>query len=249
MNNNNYKDKDDEITIDLKEIAYVLMEKLHYIVMFLLVGAVVFNMYSYFLIKPTYTSTSRLYVVSATKDSVVNFSDLSVGTNLTKDYVELLLSYPVLDKVSEKIEKDYDYKISSESLQKMISLENPEDTRILNINVTTTDPKVSKTIANALADEAVEYIPDTMGTFKPNIAQVAREAKIKTGPSYLKYTAIGALLGTLLCMAWFIFKYLSDDTIKTKKILKVFRYDTIGSFTMLRKLKNLKATKSNRSER
>lgn len=206
MNNNNYKDKDDEITIDLKEIAYVLMEKLHYIVMFLLVGAVVFNMYSYFLIKPTYTSTSRLYVVSATKDSVVNFSDLSVGTNLTKDYVELLLSYPVLDKVSEKIEKDYDYKISSESLQKMISLENPEDTRILNINVTTTDPKVSKTIANALADEAVEYIPDTMGTFKPNIAQVAREAKIKTGPSYLKYTAIGALLGTLLCMAWFIFK-------------------------------------------
>lgn len=217
MNNNNYKDTDDEITIDLKEIAYVLMEKLHYIVMFLLVGAVVFNMYSYFLIKPTYTSTSRLYVVSATKDSVVNFSDLSVGTNLTKDYVELLLSYPVLDKVSEKIEKDYDYKISSESLQKMISLENPEDTRILNINVTTTDPKVSKTIANALADEAVEYIPDTMGTFKPNIAQVAREAKIKTGPSYLKYTAIGALLGMLLCMAWFIFKYLSDDTIKTKE--------------------------------
>ncbi len=217
MNNNNYKDTDDEITIDLKEIAYVLMEKLHYIVMFLLVGAVVFNMYSYFLIKPTYTSTSRLYVVSATKDSVVNFSDLSVGTNLTKDYVELLLSYPVLDKVSEKIEKDYDYKISSESLQKMISLENPEDTRILNINVTTTDPKVSKTIANALADEAVEYIPDTMGTFKPNIAQVAREAKVKTGPSYLKYTAIGALLGVLLCMAWFIFKYLSDDTIKTKE--------------------------------
>ena len=222
MNNNNYKDKDDEITIDLKEIAYVLMEKLHYIVMFLLVGAVVFNMYSYFLIKPTYTSTSRLYVVSATKDSVVNFSDLSVGTNLTKDYVELLLSYPVLDKVSEKIEKDYDYKISSESLQKMISLENPEDTRILNINVTTTDPKVSKTIANALADEAVEYIPDTMGTFKPNIAQVAREAKIKTGPSSLKYTAIGALLGTLLCMAWFIFKYLSDDTIKTKEDIEKY---------------------------
>ena len=222
MNNNNYKDKDDEITIDLKEIAYVLMEKLHYIVMFLLVGAVVFNMYSYFLIKPTYTSTSRLYVVSATKDSVVNFSDLSVGTNLTKDYVELLLSYPVLDKVSEKIEKDYDYKISSESLQKMISLENPEDTRILNINVTTTDPKVSKTIANALADEAVEYIPDTMGTFKPNIAQVAREAKIKTGPSYLKYTAIGALLGTLLCMAWFIFKYLSNDTIKTKEDIEKY---------------------------
>lgn len=222
MNNNNYKDTDDEITIDLKEIAYVLMEKLHYIVMFLLVGAVVFNMYSYFLIKPTYTSTSRLYVVSATKDSVVNFSDLSVGTNLTKDYVELLLSYPVLDKVSEKIEKDYDYKISSESLQKMISLENPEDTRILNINVTTTDPKVSKTIANALADEAVEYIPDTMGTFKPNIAQVAREAKIKTGPSYLKYTAIGALLGTLLCMAWFIFKYLSDDTIKTKEDIEKY---------------------------
>ena len=34
-------------------------------------------------------------------------------------------------------------------------------------------------------------------------------------PSYTKFTIIGALLGLLICAAFFIVKYLMDDTIHT----------------------------------
>ena len=40
-----------------------------------------------------------MYVVSASNDSVVDLTDLNIGTSLTSDYEQLMLSYPVLDQV------------------------------------------------------------------------------------------------------------------------------------------------------
>ena len=53
------------------------------------------NAYSYFLIRPTYQSTAKMYVVSTSKNSVVDLNALNIGTSLTADYEQLMLSYPV----------------------------------------------------------------------------------------------------------------------------------------------------------
>lgn len=185
---------DDDKEIDLVDLGYALMDKLHFIILAFLLGAVLLNAYAYFMIKPTYQSTAKLYVVSASEDSVVNLSDLNIGMSLTKDYEELMLSYPVLDQVISKLNLSMD----SAELAQMIALENPADTRVLKITVTSTDPEQAKDIANTLAEIAVEYLPDTMSTNAPNIAQVARIPDQKAGPSYLKYTLIGALAGAFI---------------------------------------------------
>lgn len=204
-----FRAEDDEKEIDLIDMGMALLEKLPYIILCLLVGAVLFNAYAYFMIKPTYQSTAKLYVVSASDDSIVNLQDLNIGSSLTADYEELMLSYPVLDQVINKMNLD----MTSEELAKMISLVNPSDTRVLQIVVTSTDKQQACDIANTLADVAVQYLPDTMSTNAPNIAQVARVADKKVGPSYLKYTAIGALLGALIYCMIIIIGYLMDDTV------------------------------------
>ena len=61
----------------------------------------------------------------------------------------------------------------------MITLENPQDTRILNINVTSTDPKQARDIANTLMDVSIDYLPKTMSTNAPNVAQKAKIADRK----------------------------------------------------------------------
>ena len=121
-----------ETEIDLVDMFFALFDKLHIISLCTLVGALLLNAFSYFFIKPTYQSTSKIYVVSASKDSVIDFSDINVGTSLTLDYEQLILSYPVLSKVSDSLSLNYTMK----DLQSMISIENPSDTRILNITVT-----------------------------------------------------------------------------------------------------------------
>lgn len=202
---------EEETEIDLIDLEWALLDKIHYIVLCFLIGAVIMNAYSYFLVRPTYKSTAKMYVVSASKNSVVDLDALNIGTSLTADYEQLMLSYPVLEQVINKLNLDMD----SDTLAKMITLENPTDTRILNINVVSTDPKNARDIANTLMDVSVDYLPKTMSTNAPNVAQKAKLADHKDGPSYTKYTMIGALAGAFLYCMYLVVKYLMDDTIHT----------------------------------
>ena len=197
---------------------FALFDKLHIIILCTLVGALLLNAFSYFFIKPTYQSTSKIYVVSASKDSVIDFSDINVGTSLTLDYEQLILSYPVLSKVSDSLSLNYTMK----DLQSMISIENPSDTRILNITVTSTDPKEAMDIANKVMDISIDYLPDTMGSNTPNVAERARLADQKSGPSYTKYTIIGAVIGLILSCAVIIARYLMDDTIHSAEDMEKY---------------------------
>lgn len=206
------------LEIDLIELAFVLLDKLHYIVLFFLAGALVLNAYAYFFIHPTYQSTASLYVVSASGGSVVDLTDLNIGNTLKSDYEELIMSYPVLDRVSEKLNLGY----STGKMHSMITITNPNNTRILKLTATAESPELAMDIANTLAEVAVEYLPDTMSTDAPNIAQRARLASGKSGPSLTRYTLMGGLLGAVICSAIIILLYMLDDTIRTAEDMEKY---------------------------
>ena len=231
---------DDEAEIDLVEIGWTLLDKLHYIVLSFLIGAVLFNAISYFCIEPTYKSTAKMYVVSASKNSVVDLDALNIGTSLTADYEQLMLSYPVLEQVINKLNLDMD----SNELAKMITLDNPQDTRILNIDVISTDPKEARDIANTLMEISVDYLPKTMSTNAPNMAQKAKLPDIQDGPSYMKFTLIGAFLGAFLYCLYIVIKYLMDDTIHTaedmEKYFDIVPLAVIPDIEALQELKEYK---------
>lgn len=211
-------DAEDEMEIDLLDLAYVLLDKIHYIILCLLAGAVLLNAVSFFCIRPTYQATAKMYVVSASNDSVVDLTDLNIGTSLTSDYEQLMLSYPVLDQVIDELDLD----METEELEQMITLENPQDTRILNVTATSTDPVEAMNIANKLTEVSVEYLPETMSTNPPNIAQQAQLPDEKAAPSYARYTLIGALLGAILYCAYLTVRYLLDDTIRTSEDMEKY---------------------------
>ena len=211
-------DAEDEMEIDLLDLAYVLLDKIHYIILCLLAGAVLLNAFSFFCIRPTYQATAKMYVVSASNDSVVDLTDLNIGTSLTSDYEQLMLSYPVLDQVIDELDLD----METENLAQMVTLENPQDTRILNVTATSTDPVEAMNIANKLTEVSVEYLPETMSTNPPNIAQQAQLPDEKAAPSYARYTLIGALLGAILYCAYLTVRYLLDDTIRTSEDMEKY---------------------------
>ena len=234
---------EEETEIDLIDLAWALLDKIHYIVLCFLIGAVIMNAYSYFLVRPTYKSTAKMYVVSASKNSVVDLDALNIGTSLTADYEQLMLSYPVLEQVINKLNLDMD----SDTLAKMITLENPTDTRILNINVVSTDPKSARDIANTLMDVSVDYLPKTMSTNAPNVAQKAKLADHKDGPSYTKYTVIGALAGAFLYCMYLVVKYLMDDTSHTADDME--KYFDIVPLAVIPDVSELASEKQQKKEK
>ena len=196
--------------IDLLELFYVLRSKILAILMCgIIFGGLAFG-YAKYLVTPQYTSSSMMLVL--TKETTLSsLANLQIGSQLTKDYSLLITSRPVLEDVIKNLKLDMEYR----DLANCISVNNPTDTRILEITATSTDPQMAMDLAETMAEEAIDYLPDTMSTLAPNLAQHAKLPESKVAPSYTKFTMIGALLGLLICAAFFIVKYLMDDTIHT----------------------------------
>ncbi len=203
--------QDTETEIDLLELVFYLKTKLMWLIAAFVAGAVIAGGITYFLITPKYQATSKIYMVSASNDSIVNLSDLNLGTSLSEDYVELLKVRPVFESVIKNLALDYTY----EELLGMTTIGALNNTRILGITVESTDPDEAKEIANALADKAVSYVPDVMETATPNIAERAITPEDKSSPSLAKNTLIGALLCLIVAAGIFVVQYLLDDTFKS----------------------------------
>lgn len=126
----------------------------------------------------TYSATSKLYIVN--KDSSgVNIADLQLGTALTLDYQEVFKTWEVYKMVTEELDLPYSY----QQMQSMLTISNPEDTRILYITVTNPDAKMAADIANSYAKAAKIFIANTMEGVEPSDFSVAMEPSVGNGAS------------------------------------------------------------------
>lgn len=203
--------EDDAVEIDLVELFYYLRHKLIWLILVFLLGGTITGLISYYLVTPKYEATAKVYMVSASTDSLINLSDLNLGTSLSEDYEEMLRIRPVYEKITEELKLDYDY----EDFLKLIDISTVGNTRVLQISVETEDPEESKNIANLLADHAENYLPDLMETSEPNVAEYAILPEKPSSPDILKNTIIGAFVALLLLGGSFTARFVMDDTFKS----------------------------------
>ena len=203
--------QEDEMEIDLLEIFYLLKSKLAWLILSFILGGVIMAAVTIFLITPKYTATAKIYMVSASSESVLNLSDLNLGTSLSQDYSELIKIRPVFNEVIENLGLDMEY----EDLLEKVTISTIGDTRLLAVSVEDEDPKEAQRIVNELADTAVTYIPKVMETSTPNIAEYAIVPKNPSSPNVAKNTILGALVFLILTAAVFIARMLMDDSLNT----------------------------------
>ena len=202
---------DDEVEIDLLEIFYALKKKILLVLMVALVGGCIAAAYTQFLMTPIYSSTSSILVLSK-ETTLTSLADLQLGASLTSDYTVLITSTPVMEQVIS----DLDLDMTAEQLKESVSINNPTDTRILEITVNNTDSKMAKKIVDEIANVSSSYIGDKMEVIPPKIIEVGKIATVRTSPSVKKNAALGFLLGFLVCAAIVVVYAVMDDTIKTE---------------------------------
>lgn len=203
---NNFEVKS-ELEVSLKEIIYELKQNWVVMVVSALLLAVIVFCYTSFFVTPKYQSTSELYVLSKST-SITAISDIQIGTYLTRDYVEVVSDRPVLDKVIENLELDITYK----QLGRMISVTNPQNTRIIEITVTDSNPKRAKEIADEMADVSSAFIAAKMDQQAPNVLHYSYSDGGIVSPNIGKSTILGAVVGFLLAMILLMLRYLLSDT-------------------------------------
>ena len=206
VNTNN----DKEMEIDLLALFYHILDHWKLVAVCFVIGAVLMGLYTKLMVVPKYQASAKMYVLSSS-DSVVNLSDLQMGTQLASDYQEVFKTHEVTGAVISNLSLPY----TNKELQEMLTLTNPNGTRILNIAITSPDPAEAAAIANEYMAVASQYVADVMITDKPSELSTALVPENPVSPSMTKNVAIGALLGLVASCGFLMVLFLLDDKIKS----------------------------------
>ena len=212
-------------TIDLVELFYYMLSKLHYILLGMLIGALLLGVYASRRVTPIYTATSKLYIMGTTGSSII--ADLQIGTVLTMDYQEVFKTWEVHQMVNDELGTNYSYSM----LQSMVSVANPEDTRILYITARHPDAQMAADIANAYATAAKKFITQTMNTDEPSTFSIALVPSVASGVGVTSWIIRGSLLGTVLVCGLLVLIFLLDTRPKTPEDIQ--RYANIPTLSVI----------------
>ena len=204
-----------ELEIDLVELMYRMLEKIKWIIAFALVGMIVAGLYTKFCVTPMYEAKTKLYV-QETKNNVVDLSSINLADKLTADYMQVFNIWHVHEMVITSLDLPYSYR----SIQRMISVDILENSRILELTVTSADPREAYNIAMAYAQIAPAFIEAKMETSRPNIFEEARIPTKPSSPNMTINVLLGTFLGAAIAIAIIFVQFVSDDRVRNAEMLQ-----------------------------
>ena len=222
--------------IDVFHLFKILWKRKILIALVAIVAGALAFAYSAFIVKPEFTSTTRIYVVNRNqgdKPGLTN-QDLQAGSYLVKDYREIILSQDVLEKVTSNLKLD----LSPKALASKVKVTVPVDTRIVSISVNDRVPEEASRIANSLREVAAEKIISITRVSDVTTLEEARPAIAPSSPNIRRNTIIGLLGGTVFMVIAVLIVELVDTGVKRPEDIEdVMQIALLGVVPNLDKLK------------
>lgn len=243
---------DDEREIDLMGLFFRLVEKAGWIIGAAVVVAVLVALYTTLFVTPKYRSTAKLYVLNSS-DSAINLNDLNIGEKLAGDYVQVFNNYEVYELAKYYLnadnynanganpevkklmaQKEFEFSGGFSSVQSMLDVNVIDNTRIIEISVTSEDPEEAMVFANVYALAAQHFIASVMKTDTPSIFESARVPGSPSSPNLVLNTILGCMLGGVCAAGFFIIQFLADDRVRTaEQMEKRLGIPTLGAMPVL----------------
>ena len=222
--------------IDVFHLFKILWKRKILVALVAIVAGALAFAYSAFIVKPEFTSTTRIYVVNRNhgdKPGLTN-QDLQAGSYLVKDYREIILSQDVLEKVTSDLKLD----LSPKALASKVKVTVPVDTRIVSISVNDRVPEEASRIANSLREVAAEKIISITRVSDVTTLEEARPAIAPSSPNIRRNTIIGLLGGTVFTVIAVLIVELVDTRVKRPEDIEdVMQIALLGVVPNLDKLK------------
>lgn len=216
---------DEELEIDLRSVFLALKQKLLVIIATGLLLACASCLFTMLFLTPKYSSSATMLVLPKEENTTAT-SQLQAGTQLAKDYAVLITSRPVLEEVIDNLGLDMSY----EQLSGSVTVNNPQDTRLLQITVENPDPSAAKDIVNELASASSAYIGENMEMDPPKIIEQGEVPTHRTSPDMKKMVMLGLAAGLVLSAGIVTLMTILDDTIKTEDdITKYLNISTLAN--------------------
>ena len=195
----------------LLELLTLLRKHLKLVIMLPIVCMVAMGLASVLMMSDTYTATTDMYVLASSEGSNSSSalsSDLSASQMLTNDVPTLLQSHRVMPDAADQLGlpnlRGYNITVTSEST-----------TRVITLQVTSSDAQGSANVANALADCVSNVAQEVMNVESVNVIDEAPTPEAPSGPNRMLYVAVAGMAGLFAAVAIVVLMDVIDTRVRS----------------------------------
>lgn len=231
--------EDIEFEVDISELFRHLLKKVKTILVYTVIFALLGWVAGVFLMTPKYTASTRVYVLNRSNDASIVYADIQISTYVSHDFEVLITGPNVTREVRSRLGLD----MTDAQLSGMITVTPMEETRVLQIDVTHSDPQTAANIANCVREVSAEQIQSFVDA---DAVKTVYEADVPRKPSSMsagRVAFIAALLGLFLSAGVYTTIFILDDTIRTEEdVERYLGLSVLGAIPESEDLKNQKSS-------
>lgn len=202
--------------LDLKEIFNIFWKRKIGIIIILLLAIIIGSIYSFYMIKPVYTSYTSLLLIPEdnvirNEDGTITKRDFTLNSELAETYEELIKSKDILKQVVEELQiKD----LNEATIKNNIQVSAVTETGLIKISVTNQNPEYAAQIANKTAEIFDKEIADT---YIENNVSIIDKAEVSTDPSNINHKKdllVFVFIGIVIACGYALVKYMWENSSK-----------------------------------
>lgn len=199
--------------IDLLELFRAVLKYIKLIIVLCIVFGLGGFLVTKFLITPTYTASTSIYLTPQINDTgSLDYNSQMANSKLVTNVVNLMTQNNVMSEVAKDVGME-----NAASVKKCISVTNETNTEIITVTATTTDPKLSKDIANGTVNTFIKTMQKNLNVRNIEIVDKAKLSYVPSGPSIKKNTMMATLVGSIIGVGYAVLKFLLDNRLRTKE--------------------------------
>lgn len=203
----------DEETIDLLELFRIILKHIKLIIILCFLFALVGFFGTKVFISPKYTASTSIYLTPQISESgSLDYNSQMANSKLVTNAVNLLTQNNIMSEVAKDVGLE-----SANSVKKCITIKNEANTEIITISATTTDPKLSKDIANDTVSTFIRTMQKNLNVRNIEVVDKAKLSYIPSGPNVKKNTLLATLVGFVIGCGYAVLRFLFDNRLRTKE--------------------------------
>ena len=199
--------------IDLLELFRAVLKYIKLIIVLCIVFGLGGFLGTKFLITPTYTASTSIYLTPQISESgSLDYNSQMANSKLVTNVVNLLTQNNIMSEVAKDVGME-----NAESVKKCITVTNESNTEIITVTATTTDPKLSKDIANGTVSTFTKTMQKNLNVRNIEVVDKAKLSYVPSGPNIKKNTMLATMVGFVLGCGYAVLRFLFDNRLRTKE--------------------------------
>ena len=207
----------EEQVISISEIFEALKKRWILIVSITLVATLISGILSFFVIKPTYEASTKVFVGKEESSlEGYNTNDIQMYQKLLQTYAETIKTNEVIQAAINNTNAD----LSIKDVKSSLTVTPINDTQILQIKYQNKSPEVAKSILENITNEFVILSKELVPNGNVRVIEAVQLPEDPVAPNKKMNIAIAFLLGLMVSVGLvFLLEYI-DNTFKSKENLE-----------------------------